>query len=322
MLKPAVDAWFAAHPEIWEWLDRHPKGSDQTGLGNLMTRAGVDQSVPAPPSEILYDYRFTRPVINGAARLLVPNEVAAAYAAWAPWNKSLPVGNRYWFGDPETAADRSLTFLIFTVPFQTGGSRTVTVSYLETAAVDERNTENPIFQHEYLLSPARNWAGFGPLTIPVVPPAGEYLVQSNLPLKRQGDRYHVLLPGLPESEFTLTIRPTAGMVLGLTRMERRYSSKLLLMLLFSLVAGVGIGHRWATPPLEEETGCRGVGLRSLFIFGVNLLGLVAANLIWRPIGWEFIYWPVQLLVTMVTSLCVGAIWRATAKIAKRTPAGR
>lgn len=101
-------------------------------------------------------------------------------------------------------------FVSFTLPFGAGHERHLTVEYRQHPLRDRtRFIESPL-RYDYLLLPARHWAGFGALEIAVLVPPGRSL-HANLPLVREGpDRYRLLQPGLPDQNLSVFLAPVGG----------------------------------------------------------------------------------------------------------------
>ncbi|HQD42115.1 MAG TPA: hypothetical protein PLE53_05770, partial [Bacillota bacterium] len=88
--------------------------------------------------------------------------------------------------------------------------------------MDSRKTIKPLYFFEYILNPARNWAGFKDLNIVVIPPpAAPYVVESSIALAKEEDGvYRAFLDELPEEDlfFTLYAFPR------ITLLDRAYGS--------------------------------------------------------------------------------------------------
>ena len=105
-----------------------------------------------------------------------------------------------------TYIDRIIT-LVYTVDFARDESRQISISYLTSGIMDRRDTVLPKYSYTYLLSPAKNWAGFSNLDIEVLTPdEAPYIIESSLELSKEGDnRYKAQLNALPQDEFTFTL---------------------------------------------------------------------------------------------------------------------
>lgn len=104
------------------------------------------------------------------------------------------------------SSDRIFT-MVYQVEFPPGTSKNVSVGYLTEGTMDRRETVSPKYTYTYLLSPAKNWADFGSLTVEIITPEeAPYIIESSLSLERNGEnRYSARLEGLPDSELTFTL---------------------------------------------------------------------------------------------------------------------
>jgi hypothetical protein len=115
----------------------------------------------------------------------------------------------------ELPAER-LAWLVFRLDFTPGQARTVEVRYAQLPSRDLAERVNPTYAYDYLLSPARSWASFGPLHLRVRAPAGTALLSSTIPLARDGEGYRAELAGLPDRELSFTVMSTAGLWFGMS----------------------------------------------------------------------------------------------------------
>lgn len=97
--------------------------------------------------------------------------------------------------------------LVYTVEFPPESQKEVSVSFTATGTMDSRKTVKPLYSFEYILNPAKNWAGFKDLNIEVIPPAAApYIVQSSTALTKGEDGvYRASLNRLPEEDLSFTL---------------------------------------------------------------------------------------------------------------------
>lgn len=168
-----------------------------------------------------------------------------------------------------------LTWLTFSVPFDPGAGRTVTVAYTHTPAWHRSMRANQVYQYQYLLSPARAWAGFGPLTIAVRLPDPAYFT-ANLPFQPDGGGYRIELSGLPEQDLSFAVMSRRGIRFGLTRAGPYWLMLLCGMALAGMLPGWLCGRWW------RKAGSAAARVL-LCIFGTGSLGLIANSLLLIPL---------------------------------------
>ncbi len=108
--------------------------------------------------------------------------------------------------------ERVLTF-VYTVEFPPNSTKEVSVSYRADGTMDKTQTSKPLYTFDYILNPAKNWAGFKNLNIKIsTPQQAPYVVASNIELAREENEdkkdsyvYTATLPTLPEEDFTFTL---------------------------------------------------------------------------------------------------------------------
>jgi hypothetical protein len=170
----------------------------------------------------------------GAVREAIPGAVAELTGRWS------------------TLVDREdvrLGFLLFHLDFEPGQRHAVTVRYVHRAEVDRSGYVNSTYGFDYLLSPARRWAGFGPLDISVHVP-GRARFASRPPLQRDGDTWHAALPGLPPGELRFEVMSLDGLWLGMTQPGGYWAITVAAMTAIAIAVGsasgrvFGGGSRW------------------------------------------------------------------------------
>ena len=102
--------------------------------------------------------------------------------------------------------DDRLAVVLYTVDFQPGQQREMTVQYQMQGSMDRRETQEPVYTYRYLTNPAKRWNSFGKLTVRVIPPSEAMeLVDSSIPLERQKDgSYQATLEELPEENIVFS----------------------------------------------------------------------------------------------------------------------
>ncbi len=239
LLEPALDAWLAAHPDVALELARlaalpnNPRYADLAELRRLVPGSSSDSD------DLLGWYRqrktplgtgapgFRRSLTVRAAEEAIPDEVAKLQRGWS-----------------KLASRRRLSWLAFQLDFAAGATRTVTVRYEHAAGDDTRKAVNQTFTYDYLLSPAKRWARFGPLHLTVqVPP--ETTLRSSLPLVREGDTYRADLAGLPDGELSLEVMSLKGLLFGMTQPDGYWSLLLAALSVVTFALGLWLGRRWA-----------------------------------------------------------------------------
>ncbi len=104
-------------------------------------------------------------------------------------------------------SDNRIFTLVYQVEFPPRTTKSVSVSYLAEGTMDRRETVSPKYSFTYLLSPAKNWAGFGGLDLEIITPRkAPYIIESSLPLSVSGvNRYSAQFDSLPASELSFTL---------------------------------------------------------------------------------------------------------------------
>jgi hypothetical protein len=162
-----------------------------------------------------------------AAEVAIPADVEKLQSGWS-----------------KLGAHRRLSWLAFQLELAAGATRTVTVSYVHVSGDDTRRAVNQTFTYDYLLSPAKRWARFGPLHLTIrVPPKTR--LQASLPLTRDGDTYRAELPELPNGELSLEVMSLEGLLFGMTQPAGYWY--LLLAALSAVTFGLALrlGRAWS-----------------------------------------------------------------------------
>ena len=265
VLEPALEAWLSARPDIKSMLERELDHTPEPFPSSLELGRRLE-ACGGSCDQLARWYRYdTRPskddrdadrkqAVFAAAAKVIPDEVAKVQKAWS----TLP---RLQGPDVRT------TWLAFHLAFPANATRTVTVHYSQDAGGDERRGVNVTHTYDYLLSPAKHWASFGPLRITIHAPSNAR-VEASLPLTRDGDTYRAALSGLPDGEFSFGVMSSDGLVLGMGDPGQYLLVLLVVLLSVSVLLSVRLGRAWAS----VRSRLRRV---LLCIFGTGLLVGVA-----------------------------------------------
>ncbi len=260
-LAPALGAWLASHPEIEQELQRLTAPAMEPRFADY---AELRKQVPACAGEcdeLLRWYRRRgsdgeRPLVKRAAELAIPEAVAKLQGGWSTF-----------------AQRRPLAWLMFHVDIAAGATRTVMVTYEHRAGSDASLGVNETFTYEYLLSPAKRWASFGPLHLTVrAPPDARVL--GSLPLTLEQGVYRADLPTLPAGELTLRVMSTRGLLFGMTTPTGYWSLLIAVITLVTIALSAGLGRVWRRAPTRL-----GVVLRCIFGTG-PIVGIVNGGVMW------------------------------------------
>ncbi|MBS2016312.1 MAG: hypothetical protein JST00_25740 [Deltaproteobacteria bacterium] len=208
-LRPALDAWIAAHSEKVA-----QKGSDRepTALRVLVEArdAGVDNDE----------------LVMRAAREVIPEAVKEMEK-----------------GFTSLGAPRRLTWLSFPIEVPPKGKRVVAVAYTHTPGQDLAKRVDTTFTYEYLLSPAKTWASFGPLHVDVrLPP--RTLAESPLPWRAEGPSMRVDFEALPEGELVFEVMSKKNLWLGMTTPPGYWAIASTLLAAVAITVGRLGGRSW------------------------------------------------------------------------------
>jgi hypothetical protein len=232
LLAPRLGAFLGQHADIAEEL-RAP--TDPGKLRALVEAAGgrcasecasllawqrslVDADPAGRPEDrIVYD----------AAREAIPAAVDELSRQWS-----------------QLADPTRLGFLLFQVDFAPRAPRTIAVHYEHRATDDLGAHANDTFRFDYLLSPAKRWASFGPLDVTVQVP-GNAQVTSNVALARDGDTYHADLATLPDGELSFEVTSLDGLWLGIMDPRGYWAIVVAAVALASAAVGGAAGRVWS-----------------------------------------------------------------------------
>jgi hypothetical protein len=149
-----------------------------------------------------------------------------------------------WSTLPRRNGEAGVGLLLFHIDFAPGQTRAVTVRYEHHADEDRRVSVHGTLGFDYLLSPARHWAAFGPLDISVRVP-GHARFSSRLPFARDGDRYRAHFAGLPEGELRFEVTSLDGLWFGMTAPGDYWMILLVVVMAAAIAVSVRVGRRWA-----------------------------------------------------------------------------
>jgi len=212
LLRTQLEAWLKAHPGVDGALPA-AAANDAAAVAELaksVAAAGGRCDGPCRGLVAWYkgderDPDQTSPDIEDA------EVVAAAREALPDAAASLA---RDWSTLPDAGGAR-LGFLLFHVDLSPGPEHTLAVRYRQRATVDREERVNPTYRFDYLLSPARRWASFGPIDVAVHVPASARFA-SPLPFHADGDAFRATLPTLPDGELSFDAMSTDGLWFGMT----------------------------------------------------------------------------------------------------------
>jgi len=156
------------------------------------------------------------------------------------------------------AGGRTLGFLLFKLSFAPHQTRTVAVDYTQLANFDRTAGVYTKNTFEYLLSPARSWASFGPLQIEVKLPPDTSFASPLRELRRQGDAYVATLPTLPDGELVFDVSSSKGLWFGVTDPDFYFWIFLGALVLTIGAVGRVTGRRW--PAVSAVRRVLGVGV--------------------------------------------------------------
>jgi hypothetical protein len=148
--------------------------------------------------------------------------------------------------------NRILT-LVYTVEFPAGCRKEVTVCYKASGTMDKRQTSEPLYSFDYLLSPAKNWDDFNNLSIEIIPPEkAPYIVKSSVELTmKENGVYTAALATLPDDDLSFTLYSNEKVTLidrAIGNLNRRfgYFTPLVVgvILSFIIVATILLSKKW------------------------------------------------------------------------------
>jgi hypothetical protein len=242
LLDPKLRAWLEAHPEVDEEL-RSPDVEVHRGrLRALVADAGGrcdfdcgrllawHRSVTGDDEHRLSTTAEDEALL-GAAREAVP---AAADELMARWS-TLARERR----------DARLGFLLFHLDFQPGQTRNVTVHYEHHAEADRSAFVNTLYGFDYLLSPARRWAGFGTLDVSVRVPKNVQFRSGPMRFRDEGDTRRLTLRGLPDGEMHFDVMSLDGLWLGMTEPGGYWAILIVALAPTAIGVGAAAGRLWA-----------------------------------------------------------------------------
>jgi hypothetical protein len=158
------------------------------------------------------------------------------------------------------AEGRKKTFLLFHVDFLPGTTHALHVSYTHVPSEDYKSRVNSTYSFEYLLSPAKTWASFGPLHIEAHLPPDTWF-QSSLAWQKDEKGFHADLPTLPEGELVFDVMSRRRLLFGMTEPPGYWLITLAIMALATTFLGRAAGRVWA----RGRGGCLAIGGLSLGI---------------------------------------------------------
>jgi hypothetical protein len=234
LLAPRLQAWLEAHPEVDRALRAH---DGEASLPGLVAAAGGRCSDGC--AALVAWYRATADPEQDRLPAALEDETLVRAA-----HEAIPAAAGEVARGWSTLADLRLGFLLFHLDFRPGQTRAVTVRYVQRAGVDRQAYVNETYSFTYLLSPARRWAGFGPLDVSIQVP-GRALFSSGAPFRREGGTYRAALPALPEGELGFAVTSLDGLWLGMTRPGGYWAILAAAMAAAAIAVGHAAGRVWA-----------------------------------------------------------------------------
>lgn len=142
-------------------------------------------------------------------------------------------------------AQKRMIVLVYKVDFPAESQKKVSVSYTTAGTMDSRKTAQPLYYFEYILNPAKNWAGFKDLNIEIIPPtAAPYVVESSVDLIReQNGIYSTALERLPEEDLFFSLYShdkitLLDRIMGSIQRKFRYLTPLVLGAILFIMVGM------------------------------------------------------------------------------------
>jgi hypothetical protein len=178
-----------------------------------------------------------------------------------------------------------LSWLLFDIDVPARGARTVDINYRQVASEERAARVNPICGFDYLLSPAKHWAGFGALSISVTAPEDATLT-SNLPLVPGSARtWKLEQSGLPGGELHFEIMSKRGVVLGIDSPDNYWTLLLTLASAANLAMAIALGRRFAT----NRTRLARLGRSLLTVAPLSLVITIGLTLLIGSFGARYPY---------------------------------
>lgn len=214
VFEPELEAWLAANPAIEEALrDSAARGSRAMGLrlAQLVAAAG-GQCIGIHDDGRCYDLPDWYDATHGGAAPEGERDgrvVRAAREAIPGVFEVLTWGGST-LGRAPGRGPRRMQWLRFHLDFAAGQTRTVTVRYTHRPDLDSAARVHPVHTYEYLLGPARSWAGFGPLEVSVDLPEQTRFASSS-PFLGEGEHRRVLVSGPQDGELRFEVMTLRGL---------------------------------------------------------------------------------------------------------------
>lgn len=271
-LLPALEAWIAAHPE-----QAAQKGSDRepTALRVLLEArdAGVNNDE----------------LVMRAAREVVPEAVKEMEK-----------------GFTSLGAPRRLTWLAFPIEVPPKGTRTVVVAYTHAPGQDLAKRVDTTFTYEYLLSPAKTWASFGPLHVDVRLPPRTF-AESPLPWRAEGSSMRADFGTLPQGELVFEVMSKKNLWLGMTTPPGYWAIVLTLLVVVAFATGRLGGRSWGRRG-SGGIASLGWGAGIVIVTGIaSSFTAVVVSAIFPEHAFGFGYGPTFGLLVAVLGACVVSV---------------
>jgi hypothetical protein len=199
-------------------------------------------------------------------------------------------------------------FFRFALSMAGGEVGELTVKYNHMAGFDKLPYSYPVYHYQYLLSPARAWASFGPLTIRVerLSPKTAYFA-NNLGLTYADGAYEARFDGLPQENLSFAVMSKRGIIFGMTRREPYLLIAAIVAVTLSVLIGRGMGSLTG----RDRSRIRGVilaFLAGLVLSGVGaLVGFIGSVAFMPPAQTGSIEVAIFSVLVMVIGALVGLI---------------
>lgn len=170
------------------------------------------------------------------------DRVADVKAAWGAMEAVYdPIKQEFY--TIEFYGGSGLTFIEFPLDLPAGARGTLEVAYEQVAAQDRTRYAHRLYHYHYLLSPAKGWASFGPVTIRIPAPEPKRLFfGSNIDFTYVDGEYRAELPGLPAENLAFSVMSRDGIIGDWVTPGPYYGIAFLLLLILAWLVGLGIGR--------------------------------------------------------------------------------
>jgi hypothetical protein len=195
------------------------------------------------------------------------------------------------------------------------------VRYRQNATVDRRKNVHPTFHFDYLLSPAKHWAGFGALDVTLrLPP--NYRLSTSSPFQCDRDDCHMHSSGLPNGELEFETTSLAGLWFGASKPAEYLAMMAAAVAWSTVLVGTGAGRRWSGVR-DRVSGVLPLVIGGTLSLGCSLAVVFLLVAVFPPgaLGFGYGPWVVSSLL-IVLSVPLGVMASAlSARAGRRKRAG-